>query len=132
MRAARARSTGSRSKIPAIAAGTACREVGFFYIAGHGVPDEKIVATHAAARAFLALPIDQRREIEATREHYRGYNLTGRERFSIPFFAHPDFDAVVACLPECQTPDRPAVCPPQHVGEFITQRFTANWATRLG
>jgi isopenicillin N synthase-like dioxygenase len=288
--------------------GTACREVGFFYIADHGVPDEKIVATHAAARTFFALPIEQRLEIEATREHYRGYmpigartygadartdlvhafkmqlelaaddpdvlagkplhqlnkwprglpgwretlldywgamegltdallrgfalavdaeedaflpffrkplaqlsllhyppqppdapegqfgirphsdtsaftilwtddvgglqirprgmdwiaapslpgtfiinigdmmarwtndiflstphrvlNLTGRERFSIPFFANPDYDAVVTCLPECQSPDRPAVYPPQHVGEFIAQRFTANWATR--
>ena len=64
---------------------------------------------------------------EFTSTPHRVINSTGRERISVPFFANPDFDAVVTCLPQCQGPDRPAKYPPQHVGEFILGRFTAGW-----
>jgi isopenicillin N synthase-like dioxygenase len=38
----------------------ACREVGFFAIAGHGLPDDIADAAWAAGRDFFALPLDQR------------------------------------------------------------------------
>jgi isopenicillin N synthase-like dioxygenase len=38
----------------------ACENVGFFYIAGHGVPDEIIAAAFAASRRFHALPMDEK------------------------------------------------------------------------
>src|SRR5215469_6273477 len=38
----------------------ACENVGFFYIAGHGVPDDIIDAAFAASRRFHALPMDDK------------------------------------------------------------------------
>jgi isopenicillin N synthase-like dioxygenase len=64
---------------------------------------------------------------EFTSTPHRVINLSGKERISVPFFANPDYDAVVTCLPQCQGPERPAKYPPQHVGEYIHGRFTANW-----
>ncbi len=38
----------------------ACRETGFFYVAGHGVPSSLIAGQFAAAKAFFALPAEQK------------------------------------------------------------------------
>lgn len=38
----------------------ACENVGFFYIAGHGVPDDVVDDAFAAARRFHALPLDEK------------------------------------------------------------------------
>ncbi|MBV9551507.1 MAG: 2-oxoglutarate and iron-dependent oxygenase domain-containing protein, partial [Alphaproteobacteria bacterium] len=38
----------------------ACENVGFFYIAGHGVPEQVIDDAFAAARRFHALPMDEK------------------------------------------------------------------------
>ncbi len=47
----------------AAAIDTACREVGFFTVAGHGVDPELIGALHDAARRFFALPEERKAEI---------------------------------------------------------------------
>lgn len=61
----------------------ACRDVGFFGIVGHGIPQGLITDVFAASRAFFALPIDAklalRGDMLATN---RGYVPLGGERLS--------------------------------------------------
>ncbi|MCD9145112.1 isopenicillin N synthase family dioxygenase [Streptomyces albireticuli] len=46
-----------------------------------------------------------------------------RERYSMPFFHQPNFDAVIECIPTCADPDRPARHEPVLSGEYITEKF---------
>ncbi|MFO1038992.1 MAG: 2-oxoglutarate and iron-dependent oxygenase domain-containing protein [Geminicoccaceae bacterium] len=56
------------------AIGWACREVGFFYLVGHGVPPELRAETFAAARRFFALPVKVKKAVGIDRSpHNRGY-----------------------------------------------------------
>ncbi|MCG7205503.1 isopenicillin N synthase family dioxygenase [Streptomyces arenae] len=58
----------------------AAHEVGFFYVTGHGVPATLREEALTAARAFFALPEEQRLEIENLNSpQFRGYTRTGTE-----------------------------------------------------
>lgn len=63
---------------------------------------------------------------------HRVFNRTGRERFSLPFFGIPDFDAVVTCLSTCRGPDNPPKYEPLHVGEFMRRKFSTDWTKKGG
>jgi len=54
----------------------AATEVGFFYIADHGVDPGLVAATHAMARRFFALPLADKREVEINHRH-RGFLKVG-------------------------------------------------------
>ena len=58
----------------------AARNVGFFYIVGHGVPAELEGALWHEARAFFALPEAEKLSVEMINSpHFRGYTRAGRE-----------------------------------------------------
>jgi len=58
---------------------------------------------------------------------HRVINRSGRERYSIPFFFDPDFDAVIECLPSCQGPGNPPKHPPITGGEHLLSMLKATF-----
>src|SRR3954452_3370607 len=59
----------------------AAHDVGFFYVAGHGIPPEVTSGVLDAAREFFALPLERRLEIENVNSpQFRGYSRVGTER----------------------------------------------------
>jgi len=57
-----------------------CHEVGFFHIAGHGVPDDFVDRYFDALRSFFALPEEQKAGIDKRRSrHFRGWERVGAE-----------------------------------------------------
>lgn len=84
------RNNGPVSELPVIdiaaadsheAIGRACRDNGFFYVSGHGVPSELITELDAAARAFFELPLERKNEISMERggRAWRGFFPVGGE-----------------------------------------------------
>jgi isopenicillin N synthase-like dioxygenase len=56
------------------AIGRACEDIGFLYIANHGVPQPLIDAAFAEARRYFALPLEAKMRCHIKRSaHYRGY-----------------------------------------------------------
>lgn len=59
---------------------TAARDIGFFYLRGHGIPDELIRAVQQIARRFFELPEADKLSVRmANSPHFRGYNRAGVE-----------------------------------------------------
>ncbi|MEU0567587.1 2-oxoglutarate and iron-dependent oxygenase domain-containing protein [Nonomuraea sp. NPDC005983] len=61
--------------------GAACRDSGFFYVTGHGVPPELPARLDAASRTFFALPAEVKNEISMDRggRAWRGFFPVGGE-----------------------------------------------------
>lgn len=52
----------------------ACIRVGFFYVKGHGVPQQVIDRAFEVSQEFFALPDEEKLEIHVTKnESYKGY-----------------------------------------------------------
>jgi isopenicillin N synthase-like dioxygenase len=61
----------------------ACREIGFFAITGHGVPDALVGDLRARAHEFFALPLAEKlRASHPVRGTNRGYHAAGSEALS--------------------------------------------------
>lgn len=73
------------------------REIGFFYLVGHGINDEEIDTLEATAKAFFELNTDQKQAINmANSPHFRGY--TGLEEETTR--QKPDFREQIDIGPE--------------------------------
>ena len=78
----------SASEISARAAvaaqlGHACREIGFFYVVNHGVPEATRDGIFAASREFFALPVTEKERCSIKlSEHNRGYVALEGERLN--------------------------------------------------
>ena len=59
---------------------------------------------------------------------HRVVNRSGRERFTIAYFAIPAYDVVVRPLSVRTTPGRGAARTPLHVGRFMEALYDSNWA----
>lgn len=58
----------------------AARDVGFFYLVGHGIEDDFIRKVLNLSRRFFALPTADKLELEMVNSpHFRGYNRAGFE-----------------------------------------------------
>ena len=58
----------------------AAREIGFFYVVGHGVPESLTQAVLDASRRFFALSEPEKLKVEMVHSpHFRGYNRPGWE-----------------------------------------------------
>jgi isopenicillin N synthase-like dioxygenase len=53
-----------------------------------------------------------------------GSGTEAQPAYSIPYFQHPNFDALVECIPTCVGPDNPAKYPPVLGGDWANHRFT--------
>jgi isopenicillin N synthase-like dioxygenase len=60
--------------------GAACRDVGFFYVTDHGIPQAESHRLFRAAREFFALPLEEKMKIRlGITEQFRGFVPLGGE-----------------------------------------------------
>ena len=61
---------------------------------------------------------------------HRVINRSGRERYSMPFFFDPNFDALVECLPSCLEEGETPKFDPVLAGEYLIGRYNDTFAYR--
>ena len=61
---------------------------------------------------------------------HRVLNVSGRDRYSVPFFVSPEYDTVLECLPSCLGPAKLAKYPPVTMEEFTIEFLNRNYANR--
>uniref|UniRef100_K3WQT0 Fe2OG dioxygenase domain-containing protein n=1 Tax=Globisporangium ultimum (strain ATCC 200006 / CBS 805.95 / DAOM BR144) TaxID=431595 RepID=K3WQT0_GLOUD len=54
---------------------------------------------------------------------HRVVNITGKERYSVPFFYEPNYTCTVECFPSCVSESNPAKYPPTTSGEHLVEMY---------
>ena len=107
--------------------GDACERIGFFVCVGHGVPDRVIDEAYAKAKAFFALPLEEKLAIRRPRpEQNRGYIQVGEEtlaRFTGDE-TPPDLKEIFAIGPD-DAPDEPYFTGPAAYPSFAPNLWPA-------
>jgi isopenicillin N synthase-like dioxygenase len=57
-------------------------------------------------------------------------NLSGRERYSQPFFFDPSLDTIVECPPQLLAAGEAPKHPPVRYGDYVMERLDKNYAYR--
>jgi isopenicillin N synthase-like dioxygenase len=78
----------------------ACREVGFFYIVNHGVPQAVIDRAMNAARTFFAFPAEVKRQVAVNKRHRGWHALGGALMYEATRPDHKEFFSIGLELPE--------------------------------
>lgn len=56
----------------------ACLEIGFFYVTGHGIPDEMVDGVFEVAKTFFRFSFEEKMEVFINNQkNYRGYTPLG-------------------------------------------------------
>lgn len=61
---------------------------------------------------------------------HRVINVSGKERYSMPFFFDPNWEAEIACLPGCEIPGEAPKFAPVLAGPYLQSRFDATFTYR--
>lgn len=130
----------------------ATHDVGFFYLVGHGIPEEVIAGAFAEAARFFALSLEDKLQVEMFNSpHFRGYNRTGgeltrgqvdwREQFDIGSERAPCDDDAAPAYMRLEGPNLWPVAQPDLRTFFtvweercaaVARRLMQSWAITLG
>ncbi|KAJ8770782.1 hypothetical protein K2173_021429 [Erythroxylum novogranatense] len=78
----------------------ACREAGFFYVKGHGIPDSLIKEVRNVAHKFFNLPYEEKLKIKLSADAgYRGYQRIGENITK----GTPDMHEAIDCYREIKS-----------------------------
>jgi hypothetical protein len=94
----------------------ACERIGFFYMAGHGVPQAVIDAAFEASREFHALPLEEKMRLKLN-ENNIGYLPVNQS---------------MQCLPSCAGRANPPCYPPAVYRDLVLDFYNANYFHREG